>query len=75
MSATSVWIRTTDKYIKKGRYTVSSCPRIFDIDFTMADAHLEKNTTSLHEDIKSDNTRTVAEHGHAATDMYDFIVH
>jgi hypothetical protein len=37
----------------------------------MADAHLEKNTTSLHEDLKSDNTHTVAEHGHAATDMYD----
>ena len=41
------------------------------IDFTMADAHLEKNTTSLHEDLKSDNTHTVAEHGHAATDVYD----
>jgi hypothetical protein len=40
--------------------------------FTMVDAHLEKNTTSLHEDLKSDNTHTVAEHGHAATDMYDF---
>lgn len=39
--------------------------------FTMADAHLEKNTTSLHEDLKSDNTHTVAEHGHTATDMYD----
>ena len=37
----------------------------------MADAHLEKNTTSLHEDLKSDNTHTVAEHGHVATDMYD----
>ncbi|KAL1648283.1 hypothetical protein SLS61_006973 [Didymella pomorum] len=36
----------------------------------MADAHLEKNTTSLHEDLKSDNTHTVAEHGHAATDIY-----
>lgn len=38
----------------------------------MADAHLDKNTTSLHEDLKSDNTHTVAEHGHAATDMYDY---
>lgn len=37
----------------------------------MADAHLEKNTTSLHEDLKSDNTHTVAGHGHAATDMYE----
>ncbi|KAJ4311435.1 hypothetical protein N0V94_007948 [Neodidymelliopsis sp. IMI 364377] len=36
----------------------------------MAETHLEKNTTSLHEDIKSDNTHTVAEHGHAATDIY-----
>ncbi|KAF1930191.1 putative MFS transporter [Didymella exigua CBS 183.55] len=33
-------------------------------------AHLEKNTSSLHEDLKSDNTHTVAEHGHAATDIY-----
>ncbi|KAF9693402.1 hypothetical protein EKO04_008938 [Ascochyta lentis] len=36
----------------------------------MADAHHEKNTASLHEDLKSDNTHTVAEHGHAATDIY-----
>lgn len=39
----------------------------------MADAHHEKNTASLHEDLKSDNTHTVAEHGHSATDMYDSI--
>lgn len=39
----------------------------------MADANLEKNTTSLHEDLKSDNTHTVAERGHAATDMYDSV--
>lgn len=37
----------------------------------MADQQHEKNTASLHEDLKSDNTHTVAEHGHAATDMYD----
>lgn len=43
-----------------------------DIVFIMADAHLEKNTTSLHEDLKSDNTHTVAEHGHAATDTYGY---
>ncbi|UPX10319.1 uncharacterized protein EKO05_0000985 [Ascochyta rabiei] len=36
----------------------------------MSDDHLDKNTTSLHEDLKSDNTHTVAEHGHTATDVY-----
>ena len=37
----------------------------------MADAQMEKPTASLQEDLKSENTHTVAERGHAATDMYD----
>jgi hypothetical protein len=38
----------------------------------MADAHMEKQTASLQEDLKGENAHTVAERGHAATDMYVF---
>lgn len=37
----------------------------------MADAHMEKRTASLQEDLKGESAHTVAERGHAATDMYD----
>ena len=37
----------------------------------MADAQMEIPTASLQEDLKGESAHTVAERGHAATDMYD----